>query len=93
MICGAGVDGGTAARADSSVSLVHVPASVSIPAGNSTGSFTSTGQRFAYNTTTGQLVYDAQGSTPGSTQSLITTLFTTGSAHPVLSASDLQFIH
>ena len=56
----------------------HLLASVFVA--NSTGSFTTTGQRFAYNTTTGALRYSANGS--GSASSAVVVL----SGHPSLSA-------
>jgi Ca2+-binding RTX toxin-like protein len=57
-------------------------------ASNSTGSFSSATQRFAYNTTTGALYYDSKGDTPGSSRQLVATL----SGHPTLTASDLYFV-
>ncbi|HEU0156187.1 MAG TPA: hypothetical protein VFQ82_08960, partial [Stellaceae bacterium] len=55
---------------------------------NSTGRFTSTAQRFAYNTTTGALDHDSKGNTAGSAKELIATL----TGHPTLTASDLSFV-
>ncbi|HEV2335404.1 MAG TPA: hypothetical protein VGS13_07900, partial [Stellaceae bacterium] len=59
-------------------SAQHLAASVFIA--NSTGSFTTTSQRFAYNKTTGALRYSADGS--GSASSAVVVL----SGHPSLSA-------
>ena len=56
----------------------HLAASVFIA--NSTGTFTTTSQRFAYNKTTGKLSYSAHGS--GSAPSTVVTL----TGHPSLSA-------
>ncbi len=56
----------------------HLAASVFVA--NSTGAFTTTGQRFAYNTTTGALRYSHDGS--GSASSAVVVL----SGHPSLSA-------
>jgi Ca2+-binding RTX toxin-like protein len=54
---------------------------------NAGGTFTSTGQRFAYNTTNGTLSYDADGSGTTSTASAVVVL----TGHPSLSASSLFF--
>jgi Ca2+-binding RTX toxin-like protein len=54
---------------------------------NSTGSFTSAAERFAYDTSTGALFYNAHGNTPGSSSQLVATL----TGHPVLAATDLFF--
>ncbi len=59
-------------------SAQHLAASVFVA--NSTGSFTTTGQRFAYNKTTGALRYSHDGS--GSASSAVVVL----SGHPSLSA-------
>jgi len=56
----------------------HLAASVFVA--NSTGAFTNTGQRFAYNTTTGALSYSAHGS--GSAGSRVVVL----AGHPTLAA-------
>ncbi|MGC2412099.1 MAG: hypothetical protein WA459_05315 [Stellaceae bacterium] len=61
-------------------SLQHLAASVFVA--NSTGSFTTTGQRFAYNTTTGALRYDKDGSGASFSASTVVVL----SGHPSLSA-------
>ncbi len=61
-------------------SLQHLAASVFVA--NSTGSFTTTGQRFAYNTTTGALRYDKDGSGASFGASAVVVL----SGHPTLSA-------
>jgi Ca2+-binding RTX toxin-like protein len=55
---------------------------------NAAGGFTSSAQRFAYNTTSGALYYDRDGSRTGSSRQLIATL----SHHPTLAATDLFFI-
>ena len=56
---------------------------------NTTGAFSTTAQRFAYNTTNGQLLYDSQGSTSGSTTHLVATL----TNHPnITAASQLFFV-
>ncbi|HME19883.1 MAG TPA: hypothetical protein VKI44_00700, partial [Acetobacteraceae bacterium] len=54
---------------------------------NASGSFTSANQRFAYDTTNGQLLYSASGSNASST------LVATFGAAPAFTASDLQFLH
>ncbi len=56
-------------------------------ASNSTGAFGTTAQRFAYDTTNGQLLYDAQGSASGSTPQLVATL----TGHPAISAATQLF--
>ncbi|HEV2335891.1 MAG TPA: hypothetical protein VGS13_10370, partial [Stellaceae bacterium] len=56
----------------------HLLASVFVA--NSSGAFTNTGQRFAYNTTTGALSYSANGS--GSAGSSVVVL----AGHPTLAA-------
>jgi Ca2+-binding RTX toxin-like protein len=56
-----------------------------------TGAFTTTGQRFAYNTGTGVLSYDADGSGKNFAASTVATL----TGHPTLSAGptgDIFFI-
>jgi hypothetical protein len=58
----------------------HLAASVFVA--NSTGSFTNTGQRFAYNTTTGALRYDKDGSGASFSASTVVVL----SGHPSLGA-------
>jgi Ca2+-binding RTX toxin-like protein len=49
---------------------------------HSTGTFTKTSQRFAYNTTTGTLRYDRDGSGSGFSASAVVVL----SGHPALAA-------
>ncbi|MGC2415525.1 MAG: hypothetical protein WA459_22865 [Stellaceae bacterium] len=61
-------------------SLQHLAASVFVA--NSTGSFTTTNQRFAYNTATGALRYDKDGSGASFSASTVVVL----SGHPSLSA-------
>lgn len=53
---------------------------------NTDGSFASSGNRFAYDQSTGNLYYDAQGNA-SPTKMLIATL----TAHPTVAASDLSF--
>ncbi len=62
-----------------------LPASLFSPQSN--GSFTTTAQRFAYNSTSGALSYDADGSGAGASR-LIATLTT----HPTLATTDLFFV-
>jgi hypothetical protein len=55
---------------------------------NGTGHFTTTAQRFAYDTATGDLFYDAHGSaTPGSRLEIAVLTH-----HPALTASDVTFV-
>jgi hypothetical protein len=53
-----------------------------------TGAFTTKTQRFAYDTTTGQLFYDAHGSATPASRPLVVTLV----GHPQLAAADFFFI-
>ena len=62
-----------------------LPASLFSPQSN--GSFTTATQRFAYNSTSGALSYDADGSGAGASR-LIATLTT----HPTLAITDLFFV-
>jgi hypothetical protein len=55
---------------------------------DSTGKFTTTSQRFAYDTTTGRLFYDARGSATPASRELVVTL----GGHPHLAAGDLFFV-
>lgn len=55
---------------------------------NSAGTFTNTTQRFAYDTSNGELFYDADGSGTGSSAHAVAML----TGHPTLIASDLFFI-
>jgi len=55
---------------------------------SATGAFGAAAQRFAYDTSNGQLLYDSQGNTSGSTPQLVATL----TNHPAVSASQLFFI-
>ena len=55
---------------------------------NTTGNASSGTQRFIYNTTSGNLFYDADGSGAGSSPQLSATL----TGHPTLTASDLFFV-
>ena len=60
---------------------------VSLFSPQSNGSFTTAAQRFAYNSTSGALSYDADGSGAGASR-LIATLTT----HPTLAITDLFFV-
>jgi hypothetical protein len=60
-----------------------LPSSVFVA--DATGSFTTTAQRFAYDTTTGQLFYDAHGSASPASRQLVVTL----AGRPHLAAVDL----
>jgi hypothetical protein len=53
---------------------------------DATGAFTATTQRFAYDTTKGDLNYSASGTTAG--EKLVATL----TGHPTLAASSLYYI-
>jgi len=55
---------------------------------NPTGAFGTTGERFAYDTSNGELFYDAQGSTAGSTPQHVATL----TNHPGVGTSQLFFV-
>jgi Ca2+-binding RTX toxin-like protein len=55
---------------------------------NATGSFTDASERFAYDTSTGALYYDAHGDKLGSSRLLIVTL----KGDPHLAASNLFFV-
>jgi Ca2+-binding RTX toxin-like protein len=55
---------------------------------NRAGTFTTSAQRFAYDTTDGRLFYDAHGSASGSSRELVVTL----GGDPHLVAGDLYFI-
>ncbi|HEV2098556.1 MAG TPA: hypothetical protein VGR45_06465, partial [Stellaceae bacterium] len=55
---------------------------------NSSGSFTNAVQRFAYNTTSGQMMFDADGNGSGSAPQLVSTL----TNHPTVTASQLFFV-
>jgi hypothetical protein len=63
-----------------------------LPAGlftpNATGGFTDRSQRFAYDTGTGQLFYDAHGDKPGSSRELVATF----AGHPHVTAANLFFV-
>jgi Ca2+-binding RTX toxin-like protein len=63
------------------------PIDASLLSPNTNGTFATTGNRFAYNQSTGQLFYDAQGSTAGSTVHQVATL----TNHPTLTAANLFF--
>ncbi len=56
---------------------------------DSTGDFTSSTERFAYDTSTGQLIYSATGSNLPSAQSVVATL----TGEPTINASNLLFEH
>jgi hypothetical protein len=55
---------------------------------DATGSFTTAAERFAYDTSTGRLYYDAHGEKAGSTRELVATF----AAHPHLTAGDVFFV-
>ena len=55
---------------------------------NTNGTFATTDNRFAYNQSNGDLFYDAQGSTLGSTSYLVGDL----TNHPHLTAANLFFV-
>ncbi len=57
-------------------------------AANKTGGFTTSAQRFVYDTTNGKLFYDAHGNAPSSPHELIATL----TGDPTLTAGDVRFV-
>jgi len=63
------------------------PIAASLFSSHTDGTFATPDNRFAYNSATGMLYYDAQGSTPGSTSFAIADL----TNHPHLSAANLFF--
>jgi Ca2+-binding RTX toxin-like protein len=64
------------------------PSAATLFTANNGGHFTKTAQRFAYDTATGALYYDAHGSaTPGSRLKIAALTH-----HPILAASDLTFV-
>jgi hypothetical protein len=65
------------------------PLDASLLSANSAGTFDSVDNRFAYNSSTGQLFYDAQGSAPGSHAQLLATLY----GAPQLTAANLFYLH
>ncbi len=66
------------------------PVAATLFSPSKTGAFTTAAQRFAYDASTGALVYDAHGNAAGSSHELIATL--SGSPHPTLAAADLFFV-
>lgn len=68
--------------------LSSAPVAATLFDANKNGAFTTAGQRFAYDTANGKLVYDAHGNMPGSSQELIATL----TGDPTLTASDIRFV-
>jgi hypothetical protein len=62
------------------------PLPVSLFLANTTGTFATTNERFAYDTSTGALYYGAHGS--GSSRELVAAL----SGHPTLAATDLFYV-
>jgi Ca2+-binding RTX toxin-like protein len=64
------------------------PVAATLFAAGPKGSFTSLSQRFAYDTATGQLFYDAHGSATPNSRLAIAVL----AHHPTLAASDLRFV-
>lgn len=73
-----GLTGTSATRQQLSASLFSTEAN---------GTFDNAAERFAYNTGTGALYYDAKGNTAGSSPELVATL----TGHPTLAATDLFF--
>jgi hypothetical protein len=63
------------------------PIAASLFSSHTDGTFATPDNRFAYNSATGMLYYDAQGSTPGSTSFAIADL----TNHPHLSAANPFF--
>jgi Ca2+-binding RTX toxin-like protein len=63
------------------------PAAATLFKANATGAFTTAAQRFAYNTASGALYFDHDGSGGASPRQLITSL----TGHPTLAATDLFF--
>ncbi|MGH7064069.1 MAG: hypothetical protein ACREET_08315, partial [Stellaceae bacterium] len=70
--------------------LGSAPVAATLFAANPTGSFGAAAQRFAYDTTNGNLFFDAHGSASPSSRLEIATL--TGNPHPTLTASDITFV-
>ena len=66
------------------------PVAATLFSPSKSGAFTTAAQRFAYDASTGALVYDAHGNAAGSSHELIATL--SGSPHPTLAAADLFFV-
>jgi hypothetical protein len=68
--------------------LGAAPVAATLFAASKNGAFTTRAQRFAYNTASGKLFYDAHGDAPGSSKKLIATL----TGHPTLTAGDIRFV-
>lgn len=64
------------------------PAAATLFTANTTGSFANPNQRFAYDTTNGDLFYDSLGNAAGSTRLEIAAM----TSHPTLSAADITFV-
>jgi ELWxxDGT repeat protein len=73
--------------AEAGFGLGAAPVAATLFRANPTGAFATTAQRFAYNTATGVLRFDADGKGGGSSPLTIATL----GGHPTLSAGDLFF--
>jgi hypothetical protein len=73
--------------AETGFGLGAAPKAATLFRANPTGAFATTAQRFAYNTATGVLRFDADGKGGGSSPLTIATL----GGHPTLSAGDLFF--
>jgi hypothetical protein len=73
----------------SGFSLGPSPVATVLFTANPTGGFTAPAQRFAYDTKTGQLFYDAHGSASPSSRLLVATL--TSHPTPNLTAADIRF--
>ncbi|MGH7065238.1 MAG: M10 family metallopeptidase C-terminal domain-containing protein, partial [Stellaceae bacterium] len=68
-------------------SLGSSPKRATLFTANASGKFTTTAQRFAYDTGNGHLYYDAHGDAHGSSRQLIATL----AGHPTLTVGDITF--
>ena len=64
------------------------PSAASLFTANGTGGFTTTAQRFAYDTATGTLYYDAHGSASPNSRLEVSSL----TGHPLLTGADIPFV-